>query len=252
MATRWNAELYQSSHSFVWGFAREAVELLAPQAGERILDIGCGTGQLTREIANSGAHVTGIDRSPEMIAGARRNFPDVEFAAADAVTLPFQNGSFDAVFSNAALHWVRDAAAAAAGIAGALRPGGRLAAEFGGRGNVRALLAAFRDALGQEIPNPWFFPSVGEYAALLERHGLAVRQAVLFDRPTPLAEGARGLAKWFEMFGGPLTAAAPPADIPELIREVERRAAPELWKNDTWVVDYRRIRVLAFKEPPGA
>lgn len=104
MAQSWNAALYQSKHSFVWERGRDLVTLLDPKPGERILDVGCGTGQLTAEIARAGAEVTGIDSSPAMIEEARRNFSEIRFAVHDVCTLPF-DGVFDGVFSNAALHW---------------------------------------------------------------------------------------------------------------------------------------------------
>jgi trans-aconitate methyltransferase len=248
----WNPDLYQSSHSFVWEYGRDVIGLLAPQPGERILDVGCGTGQLTAEIARAGADVTGVDQSAAMIAQARHNFPDLRFEVQDVCSLPYRE-EFDAVFSNAALHWVTRADDAAAAMAGALKPGGRLAVEFGGRGNIRALLEALRLALksrrgsASEQVNPWYFPSVGEYAALLERHGLEVTFAVLFDRPTALEGGSQGLANWFAMFGTPL---AEELRQPEFVGLVEEFAAGSLLRDGVWSADYRRLRVVARKVPP--
>ncbi|MBZ5623346.1 MAG: class I SAM-dependent methyltransferase [Acidobacteriia bacterium] len=246
----WNPSLYQSSHSFVWEYGRDLLGLLAPLAGERILDVGCGTGQLTAEIARAGAEVLGIDHSVSMITQARRNFPDQRFEVQDVCAMPFRT-EFDAVFSNAALHWVERADDAAAAMARALKPGGRLVVEFGGRGNTRALLEALRLALkarhGAEPQrvNPWFFPSVGEYASLLERHGLEVTFATLFDRPTALEGGGEGLANWFAMFGASLTEEL---RQPEFVRLVEQAAAPSLLRDGVWWADYRRLRVAARKE----
>jgi trans-aconitate methyltransferase len=252
MTAEWNAPLYQSSHSFVWEYGKELLSLLAPQAGERVLDVGCGTGQLTAEIARSGARILGIDNSPAMIEQARTNFPDLQFEITDVTRISY-TAEFDAVFSNAVLHWVRDAQSAAAAISRALKPGGRFVAEFGGKGNIQALTeAAFQAlaALGVPEPekqNPWFFPSIGEYAALLERHGMAVAYAVLFDRPTAL-EGPRALENWFTMFGAALTSAVPPGQQEEFLRRVEHYGAPRLFRNGTWFADYRRLRVVANKE----
>lgn len=245
----WNPDLYQSSHSFVWEYGRDLLALLAPQSGERILDVGCGTGQLTAEIAGAGADVVGIDNSAAMIAQARHNFPALRFDVQDVCSLPYRE-EFDAVFSNAALHWVERADDAAAAMARALKPGGRLVVEFGGRGNVRALLEALRLALKSrhgaepERVNPWFFPSIGEYAALLERHGLEVTFATLFDRRTPLEGGSRGLANWFAMFGAPLTGEL---RQPEFVRLVEEFAAASLLRDGVWSADYRRLRMVARK-----
>lgn len=205
----WNADLYQSSHEFVWQLADDLLQLLAPGPGERILDLGCGTGQLTSKIAERGAEVLGIDRSPEMIEQARRNFPGLKFESGNATALTVE-APFDAVFSNATLHWVKPPEAAAARIWAALRPGGRFVAEFGGWGNVARVRQALRHALLEVARldldglDPWYFPSVGEYAALLERQGFEVRLATLFDRPTPLEGGDDGQRDWLRMFGASL------------------------------------------------
>src|SRR5688572_29408085 len=142
----WDPDLYQSAHAFVWERAADLIDLLAPRPGERVLDLGCGTGQLTAQIAEGGATVLGVDRSPEMIAQARRNFPHLPFQVGDATTFSTDE-PFDAVFSNATLHWVKPPAAAAARVFAALRPGGRFVAEFGGRGNVGRVCAALRHAM---------------------------------------------------------------------------------------------------------
>jgi len=248
MTTEWNPGLYESSHSFVWEYGRGLIGLLAPQPGERILDVGCGTGQLTAEIARHGSQVVGIDSSAAMIAQAGGNFPDLRFAVRDVCTMPYR-AEFDAVFSNAALHWVLRAEDAARSMAEALKPNGRFVAELGGHGNIRALIEAVRLALRSKLGtaperlNPWFFPSVAEYAAILERHGLEVTFAALFD-PTALEGGARGLANWLAMFGGPLTGELQHPDFVDL---VEQFAAPHLLRDGVWYADYRRLRVVAHK-----
>lgn len=205
-ATRWDAGLYDDKHSFVWKMAEDLIGLLAAQAGEKILDLGCGTGHMAGKIAESGAQVTGVDRSEEMIRQARAAYPAIRFEVADATKVPL-DGAFDAVFSNATLHWIKEPERVVAEIARLLRPGGRFVAEFGGRGNVAELVAAMERAwknlhLPGALPNPWYFPSVGEYAGLLEKHGLEVTCGLLFDRPTPLEEGEDGLRNWLRMFGG--------------------------------------------------
>ena len=210
--SQWDPALYQASHSFVWEHGRGLVELLAPRPGERILDVGCGTGQLTAEIAKAGAHVVGIDSSPAMVAQARANFPQLRFEEADVRALPFRD-EFDAVFSNAMLHWVKDADQAAAAMSGALQKGGRVVVEFGGQGNTRALLEAVfaaQETLGNERIHPWYYPSVGEYAGVLSVTHLEVRYAALFDRPITLEGGESGLANWLDMFGKHFVAALEP------------------------------------------
>ena len=187
-----------------------------------------------------------------MIEQARANVPVVHFEVADLRAIEYRE-EFDAVFSNAVLHWVRDADTAAEAIRHALKPGGRFVAEFGGHGNNRMVLEAVwraMEALGIQEPeryNPWFYPTIGEYAGLLERHGLAVTFAVLFDRPTALDGGVQGLSNWLDMFGAQLTAAVPDEQRNEFQHLVEQNAAPLLWREGKWWVDYRRLRVVALK-----
>jgi trans-aconitate 2-methyltransferase len=163
------------------------------------------------------------------------------------------NCEFDAVFSNAALHWMQPAQEAAAAMARALKPGGRLVAELGGRGNVQVLVDSAYHALKQlgipdpERYNPWYFPSVGEYATLLERQGLEVTLVAMFERDTPLEGGADGLKEWFAMFGARLLEGLAPAKHPEFFRLVESNAAPRLFRKGQWVADYRRLRIVARK-----
>lgn len=251
---KWDAALYDSKHAFVWDKAKGLLELLEPQAGERILDLGCGTGQLTSEIAATGAHVVGVDRSAEMIAEARIKFPALSFEAVDARQLPFTE-EFEAVFSNAVLHWIPDAEAVVRGVARSLRPGGRFVAEFGGKGNVQRVMTALESALVQmglspQGASPWYYPGIAEYSTLLERHGLEVRQALLFDRPTKLEDAERGLANWVTMFGDSFLSRLPESRRGEYLRAVEDAARPALWKTDHWELDYRRLRIAAWKQRP--
>ena len=243
----WNAEQYEGGHSYVWQFGGSLVELLAPRAGERILDLGCGTGQLTAKIARSGARVTGLDYSADMLADARKNFPGLTFVSGDASAFDFSE-PFDAVFSNAVLHWVKNADGAAASIARALRPGGRFVAEFGGKGNIARVQAALRAVLGPaaDAQSPWYYPSVGEYSAVLERHGFEVRNASLFDRPTPL-EGENGLDQWLRMFGQTYLGELSPEQGDGMVRQLEELLRPALYSDGIWTVDYRRLRVVAIR-----
>lgn len=251
---RWDPALYDSKHSFVWKYGEELIELLAPRPGERILDLGCGTGHLTSQLALAGASVVGLDHSPAMIEQARRNYPDLQFVLGDAAHFGFAE-PFDGVFSNAALHWVKRAEDVVVCVARALKPGGRFVAEFGGKGNIRSIHVSLLRALDElglvnhSGWNPWYYPSIGEYASLLERSGLAVRQAVLFDRPTPLEEGERGLRLWLDMFAGDLLDTLPPEVREQAVRSVERQLRPSQFRDGNWIADYARIRVLARREP---
>ncbi len=208
---RWDTGRYQARHSYVFAYGEELIELLEPQAGEKILDLGCGSGQLTAKIADSGAKAIGMDRSPEMIAEARRNFPAVKFEIGDATSFVLDS-PVDAVFSNAVLHWVKDADGAVRSIARALRNGGRLVVELGGKGNTQTVIDAVRDVAGP-VETPWYYPSVGEYASVLERHGFEIAFAALFDRPTRV-EGEDGLEDWLAMFASAIVPTA------EMRREV--------------------------------
>lgn len=159
--TPWDAHLYQDKHAFVWKMGVPLLELLNPQAGERILDVGCGTGQLTAQIAQTGASVVGLDLDEAMLLQARSNYPHLEFVQGNAASFRFAE-PFDAVFSNAALHWVLDAEGAVRSMAAALKPGGRLVAELGGQGNVQHILEAASFALvalgyGNRFRNLWYF-----------------------------------------------------------------------------------------------
>jgi SAM-dependent methyltransferase len=252
-AQTWNAASYDTTHGFVSAYGTDVVTLLAPRPGERILDLGCGTGQLARRIADAGASVVGIDVSEAMIARAREQFPELDFSIQDARDFHFEQ-PFDAVFSNAVLHWVSGQDQAAACVAAALRPGGRFVAELGGHGNVRAILDATYAALERASyplsreAEPFFFPSIAVQAAVLERAGLEARQAVLFDRPTPLAGGEAGLTEWLETFSVWQFAHVPAGAKAAIYQDIEDALRPLLYHDGTWVADYRRLRFVAVKE----
>lgn len=248
---QWNAELYDTQHAFVAEFGNELVGLLSPQSGESILDLGCGTGTLTQAIAAHGAHVIGVDSALSMIEQARQNYPELQFELADATNLPFVD-QFDSVFSNAVLHWVKEPEAAIASVWQALKPGGRFVAEFGGKGNVQAILRAINHAFTQaglpiSDPNPWYFPSIAEYASLLEQQGFEVVFATLFSRITPLDAGENGLQNWLEMFANSFFQDLDPDQKSALIADIETQLRPQLYRDDTWFADYRRIRITAIK-----
>ncbi len=251
-ASDWNASLYNAKHDFVWKYGADLVSLLEPRASERILDLGCGTGHLTARIAESGALVTGVDRSAEMVAAARIAYPNLKFEIADARNLSFHE-EFDAVFSNATLHWIHEPELVLRGVHGSLRLGGRFVAELGGRGNICAMQDAFDRAvseLGVATPgevNPWYYPSVSEYSVLAEKNGLEVRFASLFDRPTELADGAAGLRNWITMFGGDYLAKAGAPHREVFLGRVEELLRPKLFRDGRWVADYRRLRLVAYK-----
>jgi SAM-dependent methyltransferase len=247
----WNPTLYDQKHSFVYGFGQDLVALLDPRPGERILDLGCGTGHLSQAIAASGAQVVGIDNSPEMITAARAAYPDIEFHAMDARVFTFSE-PFDAVFSNAVLHWISEAERVAQRIAAALKPGGRFVAEFGGKGNIAAIMdslqQATREVLGTPIDLGWYYPSIGEYASLLERQRLETRSALLFDRPTRLEDGDQGLRNWIQMFRGRAMQDFPDDVTERIFTIAEDGARDKLFYDGNWHADYRRLRIVAVKQ----
>ncbi|MCJ8209427.1 methyltransferase domain-containing protein [Mucilaginibacter sp. RS28] len=249
----WNADLYDQKHAFVFQFGENVLELLDVKPGERIHDVGCGTGYLTQQIKNQGAEVVGTDYSPEMIAQARKNYPDVQFEVADAGDFQLE-GEFDAVFSNAALHWVKNQDGMMQSVFNSLKPGGRFVAEMGGKGNVQKLIKATKDTLKKygyhekaEI-NQWYFPSTGEYASWLESHGFRVVFASHFDRKTPLQDGDQGVSKWIEMFGAIYFEGVPGQDKQQMLAEITEILRPDYEENGQWYADYKRLRFIAVKE----
>ena len=177
--TGWDSALYDEKFAIITEFGAGVVELLAPGPGERIVDLGCGTGGLTAQIAEAGAEVLGIDASEAMIARARVLYPNLRFEVARGEDFTLEAPA-DAVFSNAALHWMSPPDAVTASVLRALQPGGRFVAEMGGSGNIATIIGALYQALAEEgipreqVRNPWYFPSIGEYASLLERAGFEV------------------------------------------------------------------------------
>jgi trans-aconitate methyltransferase len=247
MTDQWDSSLYDDRHSFVWKKAGDLIELLDAKPDERILDLGCGTGHLTAQIAARGASVTGLDSSVSMIAQARQNFPKLKFVLADARSFHFDQ-PFDAVFSNAALHWIPDAGSVIASVARALKPGGRFVFEMGGKGNNARVLSAMSTVLaeaGYTPRNPWFFASAGEYSTLLEQEGFEVASLWTIERWTRLEHPERGLREWLEMFAGSWFEEVPAEKREGLIAEIESRLRPTLHFDGAWWIDYRRLRVIA-------
>lgn len=247
----WDSTLYDDKMSFVSKFGKGVIELLYPQPGEKILDLGCGTGDLTKEISTSGAIVTGMDNSASMLEKARQKYPDLEFLLGDGETFRTAK-EYDAVFSNAALHWMKRPAEVITSVWLALKSGGRFVAEFGGKGNVQIIKEATQTVLDRhEINtsqiNPWYYPSIGEYASLLEQQGFRVPYAVHFDRSTQLEGGENGLRHWLDMFSGAFFSGLPDNKKSELYAQIEDEVRPKLFRDGSWFADYVRIRVMARK-----
>jgi trans-aconitate methyltransferase len=247
----WSPHHYDRAGAFVPKLGADLLELLSPQAGERVLDLGCGTGDLTAKLAASGALVVGLDASSDMVNEARLKYPSLTFRLGDGQKLDYDQ-QLDAVFSNAALHWMPRAGDVAEGVARALRPGGRFVAEFGGAHCVQTVRNAVRDelterGLGDEHQGApaWFFPTLPQYARVLEQAGLFVQSALWFERPTRL-EGDAGLSTWLELFCLPLLRALGDRRA-DVVLGVERRCRAALFRDGSWWLDYTRLRVVASK-----
>lgn len=248
MSQRWSPEGYAHNAHFVPALGNAVFELLSPHPGEHILDLGCGDGVLTKRLEEAGAAVIAVDSSPEMIASARAKGLDARVMDAAALTF---NGEFDAVFSNAVLHWVKNAEGVARGVFRSLKPGGRFVGEFGGLGNVAAITVALLAVLGQRGVRepasylPWFYPSAAHYRGLLQQAGFEVEYAELIPRPTPLPTGMRG---WLETFANPFCAALAAEDRSAYLEEVTELLRPVLCDIDgNWTADYCRLRFAAHK-----
>jgi len=244
---QWSPEQYAKNARFVSDLGMPVVTLLEPRAGERILDVGCGDGPLTKKLVEMGCNVVGVDASPAMIEAAKALGLDAHVMVGQALQFACE---FDAVFSNAALHWMKPPEAVIDGVWRALKPGGRFVAEFGGAGNTATVLHALEVALQSRgldfhTLNPWYFPSVEEHRGKLETRGFAVNSIALIPRPTPLPGSLVG---WLETFAQSFVAPLPVAEHTQFLAEVENLCRPTLCDAESkWSVDYVRLRFSATK-----
>ncbi|MGJ7923310.1 class I SAM-dependent methyltransferase [Neobacillus sp. LXY-4] len=248
----WDANLYDIKHSFVSKYGDSLVEMLEPKAGEKILDLGCGTGDLAKKLSDCKIDVVGIDKSANMIKQAKSKYPNIKFSVQDAIDLSYNN-EFDAVFSNATLHWVKPPKKALTCIYNSLKHGGRFVAEFGGKGNVHTItneIIIQINKAGIEFKKehfPWFYPSIAQYSSLMEEVGFRVILAQHFDRPTELT-GDSGLKNWIDMFASNMFEDIPNDKKDFIITNVEDNLKEVLYKDGNWIADYKRIRVIGIKE----
>ncbi len=250
-AQKWDPERYARNGRFVAELGEPVLALLAAEPGERVLDLGCGDGALTERLAATGCRVVGVDSSPEQVAAARARGLDARVM--DAARLDFES-EFDAVFSNASLHWVKDADAVIAGVRRALKPGGRLVAEFGAGTNVGRIVLALeraceRRGIDGRALNPWTFPTLDAYRRRLEAGGFTLDSIELFPRPTPLPGDIEG---WLETFAESYLAAMPAADRPRFVAEVREDLRGDLCDAEgRWTADYVRLRFAARLPAPA-
>ena len=252
MTTQWDVNRYITQHDFVTNYGYDVIDLLAPIAKEVILDLGCGNGELSAKIAEQCHRVYGIDFAQSMIDQAKRDYPHIDFAQHDGERVfPFTDHIFDAVFSNAALHWMHNAEAVIQNIKRVLKPEGRFVFEMGGKGNVDQVLKAINIAtteFGVSEFNAFnYYPSVSEYSALLEANGFRVTFAIHFDRPT-LLKSEEGLRNWVKMFRNDILSKIESKNHETFLQTVEALAKPSQYKEGHWYADYVRLRMVAIKE----
>jgi trans-aconitate methyltransferase len=247
MTQTWDPQAYEKNGSFVHELAGGVLEWLAPKQGEHILDLGCGDGHLIQRLAATGATVAGVDASKEMVAAARQRGAIADVGTAES--LPFAAQTFDAVFSNAVLHWVRDQDAMMTEVKRVLKPGGRFVAEMGGHGNIAAIQVAMRAVLarhgyGDREDGVNYYPAADVYARRLRSHGFQVQRIALIPRPTPLTDG--GMEGWLRTFRRGVLDGLPESLRETVVRESAALLAHALRDEDgNWVADYVRLRFIA-------
>ncbi len=248
---KWDSGLYDRKHDFVSKYGEDLIDILNPQPGEEILDLGCGTGDLAQLITDRGARVTGIDSSKEMIDAAKEKYPWISFDIQSATDFSF-NKKFDAVFSNAALHWILEKEKVVKRVHECLKPNGRFVAELGGKGNVEKIINALKTSLAthgfvkQSQLQTWYFPSLSEYASLFEANGFRVTFASHFDRETALKD-SHGIVNWLRMFGRTYLENIAADEVDNILKEVEHQLKSSNFRDGTWFADYKRLRIVALK-----
>ena len=249
---KWNSVLYDESHDFVSKLGEGILLHLNPKPTETILDLGCGTGDLTKKIFLTGAKVIGADSSSDMITKAKSKFPEIEFYQMDARALKFDT-KFDAIFSNAVLHWIPEKEIVIRKMYTHLNDNGRIVLEFGGKGNNQQMLKVLRDVFikrgywNNAKIDPWYYPSIGEYSIELEKQNLRVVHAEHFDRITPL-KGNQGIKDWFLMFGDYLFVDISDTEKDNILNEVRDKLTVTHFIDGVWHADYKRIRIVAVKD----
>ena len=251
MNIKWDADKYTSDFSFVHQYGNSVMELINAKKNSTVLDLGCGNGALSKALHDKGYIVKGIDASKELLDIAKKNYPDIEFTLADATNFSLHE-PVDVVFSNAVFHWIdrerqQDMLQC---VYNALKEDGQFVFEFGGAGNTQLIHGALTEIFSEYKYNynmSFYFPTIGEYATLLERTGFSVRYAVLFDRPTEL-KGENGLKDWIHMFiKTPFSVIDNEDEKEEIIDKAVAHLRNTLYKDGKWYADYVRLRIKAIK-----
>lgn len=254
MKNKWDPDLYNNKHAFVYKYGLGLVDVLAPRKGEYILDLGCGSGQLTKAISEKGTNVVGIDNSASMIEDAKTRYPELEFHVKDARNFELDQ-QFNGIISNAVLHWIPEQYQdnVIQTMYNHLKFGGRVALEFGGKDNLANIMRALKDVLstygyGALLKEPlWFFSTIGDYTHRMEKVGFRIQAAWHFERETPL-EGKDGMINWLKMFGTNILNQVPQEEHEEILEDVIRKLLPTNHFDGKWFADYRRLRIKAIKE----
>ena len=247
----WDATDYKNNFSFVPAYGEAVINLITKPPGSHVIDLGCGNGSLTDKIARRGYIVTGIDDSEEMLQLARKEHPDLSFIRGNAVSFHLEEKA-DIVFSNAVFHWIdeKDQQAMLSNICHNLKPGGELVCEFGGAGCAEAVHGTLERCFserGLAYRRVFYFPTIGQYALMLEKAGFKTEYAALFDRPTP-QNGADGLANWIRMFVKKPFEGIGKELKEKIISDAVSRLRNRLYQNGCWIVDYVRIQFRVFKQ----
>jgi len=246
----WDAEVYDKSFGFISEYGSELIELLNPQAGERLVDLGCGVGQLTAKIKTFDCDVIGVDADPDMIHLAQKKYPNIEFFCAKAEDFSIPD-PVNACFSNAFLHWSLQPEKVILNIAKNLKSGGRFVGEMGGHRNVITITDALYEALAEQsverekVKFPWFFPEKDYYISLLQEGGFQVNKAYYFVRPTPLDDCPNGIKDWIQMFATNFLKVVPENRVSEFLCRTEELCRDKLYTNGRWFADYTRLRFYA-------
>tara|TARA_B110000003_G_scaffold63194_4_gene63667 strand:+ start:11721 stop:12512 length:792 start_codon:yes stop_codon:yes gene_type:complete len=249
---KWDTELYNKNYSYVYNYGESLLKLLNPKKNERILDLGCGSGQLTFKINKISKKTIGIDKSAEMITNAKLRYGNVKFLICNAENFKFKN-KFDSIFSNATLHWIKNYRSVIKCMYENLKLNGKIVLEFGGKNNVKTIIDQLRSSLkkrgylNQSKLELWYFPSAEEYSKELELAGFKVVLAKSFNRKTELTNQKDGIKDWISMFAKSFFKGVDLIDVEEIKTEVQEGIKEKCFTNGKWYADYKRIRFVAIK-----
>ena len=245
---KWNVNDYTKNASYVSQYGQDVLELLNPKSGEHILDLGCGDGELAQKIEAKGAIVTAIDSSEDMIHAAQKRGLNAHVISGEEMN--YEN-RFHAIFSNAALHWMKSSDIVIGNTFTALQANGRFCAEMGASGNVQTIVAQIykelaRNGLNGDDYNPWYFPQKQTYAQQLEQAGFVIEYIEQFDRPTELPTDVAG---WLSTFAKPFLIDIDEAQTEDFIQSIKEGVSDTLKdKNGKWYADYVRLRFNVYKK----